>query len=165
MVVRMVRELPSDVQLIFAGGGSEKEMLESHVRRRGLGNRVRIVGEPTPSQWSLLYREATMVVLPVLWNEPLGLEGLAAMAHGKPVVAFDTEGIRQWLTDGETGICVPFGKRVAFRAAVLALLDDPDRLRSMGRRAREVWQEKFRPRRHVEALVTHYEGLVAEASP
>ena len=164
MVVRMVRELPPDVQLIFAGGGSEREMLESHVRRRGLGNRVRIVGEPTPSQWSLLYREATLVVLPVLWNEPLGLEGLAAMAHGKPVVAFDTEGIRQWLTDGETGICVPFGKRLAFRAAVRSLLNDPDRLRSMGRRALEVWQEKFRPRRHLEALVGHYEALVAEAS-
>jgi glycosyltransferase involved in cell wall biosynthesis len=86
------------------------------------------------------------------------------MAHGKPVVAFDTEGIRQWLTDGETGICVPFGKRLAFRAAVRSLLNDPDRLRSMGRRALEVWQEKFRPRRHLEALVGHYEALVAEAS-
>jgi glycosyltransferase involved in cell wall biosynthesis len=159
MVVRMVRELPKDVQLVFAGGGAEREVLEAHVRRRGLGGQVRIVGEPTPEQWSLLYREAALVILPVLWNEPLGLDGLGAMAYGKPVVAFDTAGIREWLTDGETGVCVPFGRRGAFRDAVNTLLGDRERLRSLGKRAREVWEEKFRPQHHLSALVAHYEKL------
>ena len=159
MVVRMLRELPKDVQLVFAGGGGEREMLEAHVRRRGLGSHVRIVGEPTPEQWSLLYREATLVVMPVLWNEPLGLDGLGAMAYGKPVVAFETEGIRQWLTDGETGVVVPFGERRSFRDAVNSLLQDRQRLHAMGRRAKEVWREKFRPENHLAALVAHYEML------
>lgn len=159
MVVRMLRELPKDVQLVFAGGGGEREMLEAHVRRRGLGSHVRIVGEPTPEQWSLLYREATLVVMPVLWNEPLGLDGLGAMAYGKPVVAFQTEGIRQWLTDGETGVVVPFGERRSFRDAVNSLLQDRQRLHAMGRRAKEVWREKFRPENHLAALVAHYEML------
>jgi glycosyltransferase involved in cell wall biosynthesis len=162
MVVRMIRELPKDVQIVFAGGGAERELLESHVRRRGLGDRVRIVGEATPEQWSLLYREATLVIMPVLWNEPLGLEGLGAMAYGKPVVAFDSEGIREWLSDGETGICVPFGGRRAFREAVGGLLEDRDRLHGMGRRAREVWQSKFRPENHLNALVAHYEKVQKE---
>ena len=159
MIVRMARNLPRDVQLVFAGGGREKELLESHVRRRGLGDQVRIVGEPTPEQWSVLYREATMVVMPVLWNEPLGIEGLAAMAHGKPVVAFDTEGIREWLTDGETGVLVPFGKRDRFRSEVASLLGDGGRLQAMGQRARKVWEERFCPERHMDALVAHYEKL------
>ena len=161
MVVRMVRELPRDVQLVFAGGGHEKEMLEAHVKRRGLGDRVRIVGEPTPGQWSLLYREATLVVMPALWNEPVGLDALAATAYGKPVVAFATDGISEWLRDGETGIAVPFGERVAFRDAVCGLLEDRARLQAMGRRAREVWQAEFRPERHTRALVAHYEALRA----
>ena len=159
MVVRMIRELPKDVQIVFAGGGAERELLESHVRRRGLGERVRIVGEPTPEQWSLLYREATLVILPVLWNEPLGLEGLGAMAYGKPVVAFDTEGIREWLVDGDTGISVPFGGRRAFRDAVRDLLEDRDRLHAMGRKAHAVWEKKFRPENHIAALVSHYEKV------
>lgn len=163
MVVRMVRDLPRDVQLVFAGGGREREMLEAHVRRRGLSGRVRIVGEPTPDQWSLLYREANLVIMPVLWNEPLGLEGLGAMAHGKPVVAFETEGIREWLSDGETGLLVPFGERPRFRDAVKSLLEDPERLRAMGARARGVWREKFRPELHISALLTHYEKLGKEA--
>jgi glycosyltransferase involved in cell wall biosynthesis len=159
MVVRMLRDLPGDVQLVFAGGGKSKGLLEEHVRRRGLGGRVRIVGEPTPEQWSFLYRESTLVVMPVLWNEPLGLEGLAAMAHGKPVVAFETEGIRQWLRDGETGLCVEFGDRAGFRAAVRGLIDDRPRLREFGIKAREVWRENFSPQRHISALLAHYERV------
>lgn len=164
MVVRMLRDLPGDVQLVLAGGGKDKELLEEHVRRRGLGTRVRIVGEPTPEQWSFLYRESTLVVMPVLWNEPLGLDGLAAMAHGKPVVAFDTEGIRQWLHHDETGICVPFGDRFGFRAAVRELVDDRAKLREFGRKAREVWRDKFSPQHHIAALVAHYERVATEAA-
>jgi glycosyltransferase involved in cell wall biosynthesis len=74
-------------------------------------------------------------------------------------VAFATEGIRQWLADGETGVSVPFGERRAFRDAVRSLLDDRQRLHAMGRRAYEVWREKFRPENHVPALVAHYEIL------
>lgn len=162
MVVRMLRDLPGDVQLVLAGGGKDKELLEEHVRRRGLGARVRIVGEPTPEQWSFLYRESTLVVMPVLWNEPLGLEGLAAMAHGKPVVAFDTEGIRQWLRHGETGMCVPFGDRSGFRAAVREMVDDRAKLHDFGRKAREVWRDNFSPQRHIAALVAHYERVATE---
>ena len=161
MVVRMLRELPADVQLVMAGGGTEKEMLEAHVRRRGLGSRVRIVGEPTPEQWSFLYRESTLVVMPVLWNEPLGLDGLAAMAHGKPVVAFDTEGIRQWLHHGETGLCIDFGDRRGFRAAVRELIDDRPKLHEFGMKAREVWHQHFTVRAYLDALVEHYRRLVA----
>lgn len=159
MVVRMLRDLPPDVQLVLAGGGKDKELLEEHVRRRGLGTRVRIVGEPTPEQWSFLYRESTLVVMPVLWNEPLGLDGLAAMAHGKPVVAFDTDGIRQWLRHEETGLCVTFGDRVGFRAAVKGLIEDRHKLRELGKRAREVWRDNFSPQRHIAALVAHYEKV------
>ncbi len=164
MVVRMAGELPRDVQIVFAGGGLDKELLEGHVRRRGLGDRVRVVGEPTPAQWSLLYREATLVVMPVLWNEPLGLDGLAATAYGKPVVAFDTGGIGEWLRDGETGVCVPFGRKGAFRHAVRSLLEDRERLHSLGRRAREVWRENFEPGKHIAALIAHYETLQKEGA-
>jgi glycosyltransferase involved in cell wall biosynthesis len=163
MVVRMLRDLPGDVQLVLAGGGKDKEVIEEHVRRRGLGARVRIVGEPTPEQWSFLYRESTLVVMPVLWNEPLGLEGLAAMSHGKPVVAFGTEGIRQWLRHGETGVCVDFGDRAGFRVAVRELIDDRARLRDLGRKAREIWRENFSPQRHIGALLEHYDRVIAEA--
>lgn len=164
MVAQMAWELPRDVQIVFAGGGRDKELLEAHIRRRGLGERVRVVGEPTPAQWALLYREAALVVMPVLWNEPLGLDGLAATAYGKPVVAFDTEGIGEWLRDGENGLRVPFGQKRAFRHAVRSLLEDRERLRSLGIRAREMWKKHFCPEHHIAALMAHYQTLLEEAT-
>lgn len=164
MALSLVDALPADVQLVLAGGGHQREMIEAHVRRRALGSRVRIVGEPSPDQWALLYREATLVVMPVRWNEPLGVEGLGAMAFGKPVVAFDTGGVREWLTDGDTGVLVPFGARRVFRDAVVSLLADSGRLQAMGRRARQVWGEKFLPENHLKALVAHYEKVAGEVA-
>jgi len=162
LVLDMVDVLPPDVQIVLAGGGRHREMIEAHVRRRALGSRVRIVGEPLPEQWSLLYREATLVVMPVRWNEPLGVEGLGAMAFGKPVVAFDTRGVREWLADGETGVLVPFGDRRGFRETVAGLLADRLRLQALGQRAREVSEEKFRPEEHLRALLAHYEAVCQE---
>ena len=100
---------------------------------------------------------------PVLWNEPLGLDGLSAMAHGKPVVAFETEGIRDWLSDGETGVCIEFGHRHRFRAAVCDLLNDRERLLMLGRRSRQIWEQKFQPEQHLAALVASYEKVKTEA--
>jgi glycosyltransferase involved in cell wall biosynthesis len=90
------------------------------------------------------------------------LDGLAAMAHGKPVVAFDTEGIRQWLRHDETGFCVPFGDRAGFRAAVRGLIEDRDKLREFGKRAREVWRDNYSAQKHIAALTAHYERVAGE---
>lgn len=160
LLVRMARLLPRDVQLVFAGGGREQEMLEHHVRRRGLGERIRIMGEPTARQWADLYRQADLVVLPALWNEPLGLDGLYAMAHGKPAVAFDIEGIGEWLEHDVTGVRVPFGDRRAFQSAVLDLLHDAARLERLGRQARAAWENRYQPHHHIAALVACYRGML-----
>jgi hypothetical protein len=45
------------------------------------------------------------------------------------------------------------------------LLGDRERLQAMGRRAREAWEERFRPERHLSALVAHYEKLQKEVRP
>jgi glycosyltransferase involved in cell wall biosynthesis len=86
------------------------------------------------------------------------------MAHGKPVVAFETEGIRQWLRHGETGLCIDFGDRVGFRAAVRELIDDRPKLREFGLKAREVWRERFTARAYLDALLAHYQRMVAQVA-
>ena len=78
------------------------------------------------------------------------------------LVAFDTEGIRQWLRHGETGLCVEFGDRAGFRAAVRGLIEDRPRLREFGRRAREVWRERFTARHYLDALLAHYQKVIGE---
>lgn len=90
-------------------------------RAFGFGERVRFLGWcGRPEE---LFAEADAAVFPFRWQEPFGLCGLEAAAHGVPVVAFDLGGVREWLIDGVTGIAVkPFdGKAMA--AAVARLRD------------------------------------------
>src|SRR5205085_4746464 len=42
------------------------------------------------------YQSAKVVAFSSVWPEPFGLVGIEAMMQGKPVVAFDSGGVRDW---------------------------------------------------------------------
>jgi len=72
--------------------------------------------------------------------EGLGSAVLAAMAAGVPVIASRTGGLPEIVEHGRTGLLVADGD---FRSALQTLIDDPARAAEMGRRGREVVQQKF----------------------
>ena len=164
LLVRNIEQLPDDIDLVLGGAGGElQEPLEKYVADNQLGHRIRIMGEVPPSQWSVLFHQATLVAIPSLWNEPLGMTGLYAMAHAKPAIAFRSGGIDEWLEDGKTGIGVRFGARDAFVEATAKLLNDGQLLKEFGIQARKAWEARFRPEAHVEKLRAYY-ARIAGAS-
>ena len=99
-----------------------------------------------------LLERAAVIVCPSIWDEPFGLVGLEAMAHGKPVVAFDVGGIPEWLDHGETGHLVPRCDTWAMARAVDAVLTDPDEAARLGAAGRERLVTRFPAEAHVDAL-------------
>ena len=83
-------------------------------------------------------------VLPSL-AEPLGMVTLEAMAAGRPVVGSRVGGIPECIVDGETGILVPPADSHALAEAVISLLQDPARRRTLGEAGRKRVQERFSP--------------------
>ena len=165
LMLRLLQRLDPAVDIVFAGGSGPLETpLREAVARQGLSKRVRIVGEVSLAQWSRLFSQASLVAVPSLWNEPLGLAGLYAMAHGKPVVAFRCAGINEWLEDGVTGVAVPFGQQATFIEATARLLENPARCEQLGARALEHWKARFRPEHHLEALRNTYRHALETAS-
>lgn len=84
-----------------------------------------------------------------------------AMALGRPVVATDCLGVRDYIDDGDTGIVVPPGDAEALGRALQWAVDPTNReeVRRMGARAREVALARFRPEDYVARLV----GIAREA--
>lgn len=165
LLVRQIARLPDDVDLVFAGGGGPLERpLNEYAARHGLSRRIRVMGSVSPEQWCALFTQAELVVIPSLWNEPLGLAGIYAMAHGKPTVAFHGTGMDDWLINGETGISIPFGARADFVEAVIGLLNTPERLCDLGAQAYQRWKAEFRPEVHLQTLRAYYAEVVARGT-
>jgi glycosyltransferase involved in cell wall biosynthesis len=85
-----------------------------------------------------LYADASLVVIPL--SETLNVSGvgsiLESMAMGKPLVISDNPPIRDYLEPGRTADVVPVGDAVKLRQAVLTIIADPERMKTMGRLAR-----------------------------
>jgi glycosyltransferase involved in cell wall biosynthesis len=76
-------------------------------------------------------------------KEPLGRVMLEAMAAKKPVIAYDTGGPAEVISNRETGILVEPGSISGLAAAAISLLEDTDLRRRIGEKACRVVVENY----------------------
>ena len=107
-----------------------------------------------------LYRSATVVVGPSMVLEAFGLVGIEAMAYLKPIVAFDAGGVREWLSNGETGFLVEEGNIDGMAKRIDTLLESPRLARKMGMEGRRRVDAEFRRKIHLERLTAVYEEAI-----
>ena len=125
------------------GDGNDRSRLEVLAADLGLQGRVQFCGWVDNEDLADHYRRARAVVMPGRWPEPFGLVGLEAMANGRPVVAFDVGGVRDWLEPERTGILVPEQDIGALAAAIDRLSFDAGLALDLGRGALNVYHRRF----------------------
>lgn len=87
----------SNVDLVLAGEGEEREPLETHAEALGLKGRVRFFGRANPDQVAQLLSGCLFALVPSR-SEPFGIVALEILAAGKPLVATNVGGIPEILT-------------------------------------------------------------------
>lgn len=105
LMLKTLSQLTVPFECTIAGDGNDRSLLEKMTVQLGLADKVRFTG--FVSEPEKLWETSDVFFFPVRWQEPFGLVGMEAMAHGVPVVAFDTGGVREWLSDNETGFILP----------------------------------------------------------
>ncbi|NIA19236.1 MAG: glycosyltransferase [Xanthomonadaceae bacterium] len=86
----------------IAGNGPEKKKIQKYIRKLGLKNTVRLLGNINPEELALYYQIADIFIF-ASQAETQGLVILEAMAGGCPVVAIDASGIDDIIINGENG--------------------------------------------------------------
>ena len=159
-LVEAMERVRTPAHLVIAGAGHERPALERRVRQIGVRHRVSFTGWLRPSGMTWWMERAAMVALPSMWPEPFGIAGVEAMAAGRAVVAFDTGGIGEWLTD-EVGVSVPAGDVPRLADALGALLDDEAARERMGAAGAARAARTFALGDHVERVLAMYRGAGA----
>ena len=112
-----------------------------------------------------LQRHSAIVVQKSI-QEGFGLTVAEAMWKSRAVVATAVGGIRDQVTDGETGVLLDDPRDLRrFGEAVRALLDDPVRRERLGRNAREHVRRNFLVNRHARQYFELLAAVLAEQVP
>ena len=131
-----------DVHLLIAGKGRDKDSLEQLIDELGLRKNVTLCGFVSEEDKAAFYAAGDIFALHSHF-EGLGIVVLEASATGLPVITTDAGGTRDVVQQGETGYLVPVGDATVFADHLIAMLSDFDRLREMGRAAREFAVREF----------------------
>ena len=96
------RFAPTELRVVIAGAGDDKERLEKIVRDRGLTDRVHFTGHVDEEQLVALLSEAAVFVMPST-AELQSIATMEAMASALPVVAANAMALPHLVHDGDNG--------------------------------------------------------------
>lgn len=153
-----IRDLNWDAEVV--GDGRSIKESEEKIRRLGLEKKIKILGRLSSEEIDKSYKQCSVVVMPSMVPESFGLVGIEAMSFGKPVVAFDSGGIKDWLLDGETGFLVKRGDNKCLADRISCLLENESLARDMGRRGKERVEKLYRKDIQLKRLLAVYEEVV-----
>jgi glycosyltransferase involved in cell wall biosynthesis len=154
---RVISEVP-DAYLLVIGDGPEGPGLRELAVALGVQEHIRFLGfrDDVP----LLLQLLDVFVLCSL-AEGLSMTLVEACAASLPIVATAVGGNPEVIRDGWNGRLVPSGDPDALAAAIIGLLTRREEAASMGRRARQAFEQSFSSRR----MVAGYEGLFLGERP
>ena len=137
------------------GGKTEKL-----VKKLGLQQRIKFVSGISTEQMVRYYAEATVAVVPSVY-EGFGLPAGEAMACGVPVVSTDGGALPEVV--GDAGVIVPAKNVDAMVAAIDDLLQQPERRRQLGEAGRRRIDEKFCWQVCAREMTAYYREVLANA--
>jgi glycosyltransferase involved in cell wall biosynthesis len=141
--------------------GEQRAALEDLIAKLDLAKQVHLLGwldDVAP------FYCAVEVFVSASQSESFGLAIAEAMACGTAVVATETEGAKEIIENGETGLLVPVGGIEALATAIIGLLENNDKRNRLATVAREVVQERFRLERIVDVTEEIYREVLVERS-
>lgn len=143
LLLKAFKKIKLNATLTIVGDGNHLDECVALSEQLGIADRVSFRGWVKHTALNQYYEAAQIVAVPSRWPEPFGMVGIEAMARGRPVVAFDTGGIGDWLQHGVTGLLCEPGNVDAMAGQLQRLLVDENARVSMSHQARQRVTNEF----------------------
>jgi glycosyltransferase involved in cell wall biosynthesis len=136
----IVMRIP-DARLVIVGSGDNLNELKSLAKKLGVSDSVIFTGFVSMEKKVDWMRRSHIIVNPSP-KEGWGLTNIEANACGTPAVASDADGLRDSVSDGETGLLFPYGNHIILAEQIVRILSD-DELRERLTKNAVSWAQKF----------------------
>lgn len=157
---RTISQRVPSARFVVAGEGDLMSGLRSMAADLGLSEKVFFIGR-CKSIGELLSVSNVCVLSSTA--EGFSNSILEYMAAARPVVATDVGGAREAVVDGQTGYLVRSDDPDAMAHRVTHLLSQPALAREMGKRGRQIVEQKFSCKRQLERTHQLYERLLSQS--
>ena len=128
---------------LLAATRSDFEIHATHFDVEQSGGHFKALGWMSHEETLALYRQAAVVVVPSVWEEPFGLVAVEAMALGVPVCASRLGGLADIVRHGETGFLFAPGDAAELAEQLNTLLDDSALRYRLGEAGRRVAEREY----------------------
>jgi len=152
----ILKEKNVNFKLIIVGEGYAKEQLNDLRQELKLEKHVDFLGFWEKERMPEFYSVLDIFVLPSLSEGLGGNVNLEAMASFLPVVSTNVGGVPEVLRDNITALLVRPGDECELSDALIYLIQNPNIAKEMGRRGREIVENKFRKEETLNRIISLY---------
>jgi 1,2-diacylglycerol 3-alpha-glucosyltransferase len=157
----ILRALPdilrvTNVQLVLAGIGKEKQRLEELTEKLGIQKAVTFTGFISDKDLQNIYRIGDLFVI-ASTAELQSIVTMEAMASGLPVVAVNAKALPELVHDGENGYLFSDGDSQMLAEKVIAILSNQTMREQMSRKSLEIIKDH-----DINKTVEKYESIYNE---
>ncbi|MFN2334843.1 MAG: glycosyltransferase family 4 protein [Wenzhouxiangellaceae bacterium] len=153
--ILLLRNRGRCLNVVLAGGGPLRAVLERRIDEAGLRDSVRITGSIAHAELVTEMARADIVVVPSRF-EGFGLTALEALALARPVVASRAGGLPEVVEHERSGLLFEPGDASGLADAIERLLDNPALAEKLGRVGRDRVVLCFEAERAVERVRAIY---------
>ena len=150
------------IHYLIIGEGEERTRLTNLVKDLNLQGKVEFLGQ-LPYQKVMEYMSLCDIFCLPSWQETLGLVYLEAMAHGRPIVGCQGQGVDGLITTGETGLLAKPKDIDSIVDAIDFLAANRERALTIGRKAKILILENYTWEKNAEKTIQLFRDVVSSS--
>lgn len=163
-VVKALAESHPDKFELWVGGNGEVEEFRKLIKTNHLGKVVHFKGWVSGAIKTSILQHSSVYVLPS-YNEGMPISILEAMSFGLPVIASRVGGIPEMLDHQQSGLLIDPGNKQQLREAMEKLILEPDLIKTMGNKSKEIFNERYAASRIMKLINDTYFSLLQPQLP